>query len=103
MPNYKQNAVTGETYQRANQVVVDNPLGGTPRISFLEQEVITLSDGRVILNQVPGCGIDFNAGDTFPLVDPATDLPTGESVTHADLQTMIYSLYKQLRTQADGV
>lgn len=103
MPNYKQNAVTGETYQRANQVIVDNPLGGTPRISFLEQEVITLSDGRVIFNAVPGVGIDFHAEDTFPVVDPSTDIPTGAVATHADLQAMIYSLYKALRSQADGI
>ncbi len=103
MPNYKQNAVTGETYQRSNQVIVDNALGGTPRITFMEQEVITLSDGRVILNQVAGVGIDFNAADVFPLIDPQTDAPLGGSVTHADLQVMLYSLYKQLRAQADGV
>lgn len=103
MPNYKQNSVTGETYQRSNQIVVDNPLGGTPRISFLEQEVITLSDGRVMQQNVPGCGIDFNAADIFPLVSPIDDTPMGVSVTHADLQVMLYSLYKQLRAQADGV
>ena len=103
MPNYKQNAVTGETYQRANQVVVDNPLGGVPRISFLEQEVITLSDGRVILNAVPGVGIDFNATDSFPLVNPTTDENLNINATHADVQTMLYSLYKALRSQADGI
>ena len=103
MPNYKQNSVTGETYQRSNQVIVDNALGGMPRITFQEQEVITLSDGRVILNQVAGVGIDFNIADTFPLVDPSTDAPIGHSVTHGDLQVILYSLYKALRTQADAV
>lgn len=103
MPNYKQNSVTGETYQRANQVVVDNPLGGTPRISFLEQEVITLSDGRVIQSNVPGCGIEFNATDTFALFDPQTDAPLGAQVTHSDLQIMLYSLYRALRAQSDLV
>lgn len=103
MTNYKQNSVTGETYQRSNQVVIDNPLGGVPRVTFLEQEVITLSDGRTIYNPVAGVGVDFTATDEFPLIDPADDTPLGGSVTHRDLQVILYSLYKQLRAQVDGV
>ena len=103
MPNYKQNSITGEVYQRANQIVIDNPLGGIPRISFLEQEVITLSDGRVMQNNVPGCGINFTAEETFPLVNPLTDESLGANVSHLDLQVMLYSLYKFLRSQSDAV
>lgn len=103
MPNYKQNSITGEAYQRANQVVVDNPLGGIPRISFLEQEIITLSDGRVLQNNVPGCAIEFSPNNTFPLINIDTDVPTGVVVLHSDLQVMLYSLYRYLRNQVDSV
>lgn len=101
MPIYKQAPIAGESRQRANQVVIDNPLIGTPRISFIEEEVIALSDGRLLRNPVPGVGCEFEAGATFPLLNPVDDSVTGEA-THDHAQAVIYSIYRHLRALADG-
>lgn len=102
MPNYRQTNLTGDVYQRAFQVVCDNMLQGVPRANFLEEEVITLSDGRIIRQPVTGCGIDFAPGTEFPLVSPVDDSVIGTG-SHDQLQILLYSLYRALRSEIDAL
>jgi hypothetical protein len=102
MANYKETSVTGSYYQRAYQVVINNPLGGVPNITFFEEEVMTLADGRQLKNNVAGCLANFQHGATFPLINPLDDTSLGAMGSHDQVQVLLYSLYKALRAQADA-
>ena len=41
-PNYNELAVTGQEWQRAHHVVIQNPLGGLPTMVFGEEKVFVL-------------------------------------------------------------
>ena len=101
MPNYKEASVSGAVFQHAYQIIIDNPYQGNPHITFLEEEVITLSDGKIVKVSVPGCSGDFKVDATFPLLHPETGQYLGEA-THGQLQLMMYSLYMSLRAQVDA-
>ena len=100
MPDYKQSALSGTEWQRCNVVVVTNPLGGAPRISFEEERVISVG-GSVIKQGIGGCQKAFNPTGTFPLLDPSTNEPIGPSMTHAELYVALYSLYMQTAVERD--
>ena len=95
MPDYKENILTGRVWTRCFQVVVDNPLGGQPRITFQEEKVydVQTADGQQLHIPVPGCGAEFDPGSSFPLVHPVTGEPLGTSMSHQELQVALYSLY----------
>lgn len=102
MANYKQTNVSGDSYQRAYRVVVENQLNSVPSITFYEEEVLSLSGGRQLKNNVAGCLAQFQHGATFDLINPLDDTPLGAQGSHDQLQVLLYSLYKSLRAKADA-
>jgi len=101
MPDYKESAVAGSTWQRCHTVTVSNQAGQVPFITFQEERVIAL-DGEDIHKFVDGCSKDFNPTDSFPLLDQTTNLPTGANMTHAELYAVLYSLYMQTALERDA-
>jgi hypothetical protein len=101
MPNYRESTVNGSTWQRCCAVTVRNPWGGAPGIEFHEERIIAV-DGEDIHQGVAGCEKPFNPVATFPLLDPATNLPTGASMTHAEFYAVLYSLYMQTASERDA-
>jgi hypothetical protein len=101
MPDYKQSALTGTAWQRCKTVVINNPLVGPKGVYFEEERVISL-DGQDLRQPVGGCSKTFDAGGSFPLLDPGTNLPVGVSMSHAELYVALYSLYMQTATERDA-
>lgn len=101
MPDYKESVLNGTEWQRCNVVVVTNPLGGNPKISFDEERVVSVG-GRIIKEGVGGCQKAFNPNGSFPLLDTATNLPTGATMSHTDLYVALYSLYMQTAAERDA-
>lgn len=101
MPNYNESTVTGTSWQRCHTVTIRNPLGGAPKIEFAEERVIAL-DGEDMQTWVEGCSKSFSPTGQFPLLDPETNLPTGLTMTHADLYMALYSLYMQTAAERDA-
>lgn len=46
-PNYKETTVAGDSWQRSHHVVIQNPLGGLPSITFGEEKVFVLGDKTI--------------------------------------------------------
>lgn len=85
MPDYKESQVAGSKWQRAFQVTIDNPLNGTPRIVFAEEEA-------------------FNPGDII-ITRPCSYLDTffdAANVLHIDIYTKLNELYILLREARDN-
>ena len=101
MPNYNESTVSGTTWQRCHTVTVSNPLAQTPKIAFQEEKVVMLA-GETVHQWCNGCEKVFEAATTFPVLDPATNLPTGQSVSHGELYVLFYSLYMQTALERDA-
>jgi hypothetical protein len=85
--NYKQTNVNGESWQRAVEVTIYNPLEQTPKVRFLE-ETVYLVNGKVIKERASA----FNSLDSsFNLNDPL----------HLEVYDVLNRLYIQLREARD--
>jgi hypothetical protein len=105
MSNYQETEVTGTAYVRANQIIVANPLEGVKAISYMEEQVINLSDGEQILRSAGGFQEPFtaeNAGTEFPLINPQTGESIGQDMNYQSLYIAIYSLYVFLAQRRDA-
>lgn len=100
MANYKETEVLGTQWTRANQITINNPFASTPSINFSEEKIIQLG-GSTVSQTVNGLNTSFNATSTFPILDPNTLEPTGETKSHMDIYTLLFSLYIDLATKRD--
>jgi len=48
MSNYNETQITGQAWQRCNQVVIENHKGQTPVIRFDEEQIIKLLTGQAL-------------------------------------------------------
>ena len=107
MPKYNETNVTGESWIRSNKVICLNEYNTTPSIFFQEEELFNFSDGKVIKNPYSpmnpvAINLTYeNATTEFELIDPVTELPTGNTATYQDLHVLIHSLYFHLASIRD--
>lgn len=101
MPDYKEAALIGTEWQRCHNVTISNPLIGTKAVMFSEERVVSLPSGD-ISKEVPGCRKAFSVDGAFPLLDPVTNEPTGQTMSHAGLYQALYSLYMQTAMERDA-
>ena len=85
--------LAGESYRRCNQVVIDNPLGGAPTVTFGQETIIGTGGGHTAHIPLSPLPMAFSAGGVVPIVNPATGEATGASVSHAEIYALIYSAY----------
>ena len=102
MPNYREVIGQASIRRRSFQVVIDNPLDNTPRVTFQEEEIITLPDGTVLHNNVTGVGEMYDPNGVIDLLDPATDLPMGQTMTQQQVFLALYSQYIALAKARDA-
>lgn len=100
MADYKESGLTGTQWQRCKMVTINNPLVGPKTVFFDEERVISLGDQN-LKQPVAGCSKNFAANGSFSLLDPNTNLPTGNTMSHTDLYNALYSLYMQTAWERD--
>jgi hypothetical protein len=100
MPNYKESDVSGIAWQRCHTITIENQLENPKRINFQEEQVINFND-KIYHQWVVGCGKDFDANGSFPILDPETNAETGVVMTHQQLYIALYSLYMQTAAERD--
>lgn len=75
-----------------------NETGHNPSIVFNRQKIIVDGDSfGVMPDPVSPCRIELtaeNALTEIPVLDPATDKPTGEVMTFLNFQQRMYSVYR---------
>lgn len=107
MPKYKERQVDGVAWNRAKQIICNNPYNGIPSIHYHEESMTSFSDGSVISNNTPGTQINqlFTpdlAEEEFQLVNPMTDeLVPDQFATYQTLFVLLYSLYFHLAKKRD--
>lgn len=98
--NYREQQTTGVTWRRCHEVTLFNPLNGTQFARFAEQDACTVGD-KTITTQAMYLDLPFDLEADFPLLDPVTGMPTGQTMTHAGLYQALFSLYMQTATRRD--
>lgn len=104
---YKESTVAGTSYVRSPSMRVQNE-ESNQGITFYEERVVVLDDGERITTPYGSLELPFlpeNALTEFPVLDPNTGTPTGETRTYSQLAQDLYSLYifaAQARDTADG-
>ena len=111
--NYKETSISGTSWTRCRAVTIVNPLAGTgernpmtnelrgPTAHFQEEVVVSLPTGNQIIAG-PSCAKSFSADTVITLLDPATGVATGGSMTHAELYRALFSLYMATAAERDA-
>jgi len=102
MANYQQLVISGDSWVRSNRIVIENPLNGTPNISFAEEKVVVLGDD--ILHSQFGLVMEnmTDPASSFPVINPMTGESTGTTATHGDIYALLHSLYLDLAGKRDA-
>lgn len=100
---YKQSSVSGTQYQRANTIIIANPLNGTPSIDFAETTVTELGNAT-FEHPCSNLSIQYDAAASFPLLDPETGEPVSpaQSITYQQVNQILYSLYMAASAARDA-
>lgn len=101
MPNYMESSVVGTQWRRACRVLIENPLNDLPSIMFVEENALSLADD-VHTSICANLNAPFDSAVSFPVLDPATDLPVGRDATHGEIYALLYSLYMSLAKARDA-
>lgn len=102
MANYKEAAITGTKWQRANKITISNPHVGLPSISFAEEDLTVLSDGRMTNTPLSTLDQAFdNPATVFNLVNPLDGTVIG-TATYQDVYVMMFSIYAALAAARDA-
>ena len=105
--NYKETNLTGTAWTRCRAVTINNPLqsslvdAGSPVAYFQEEQVISM-EGANLMRDSGACSARFTPNGVIHLRDPETGEATGETVTHAALYAILFSLYMQTALERDG-
>lgn len=80
MSLYQQNIVSGQetTWKRAVQIIIDNPLGGVPRVTYIEEIAISLPDGTTVVKPSTQC---VQVVDDMSANLVVKNIATGEVIT----------------------
>ena len=99
--DYKETNVTGSAWHRFSRIVIENTRHQPPSIICVEQEVIALDAGE-ILRDVGNLNFAFSPADSFAVLDPETNLPTGVVATGAQVYAVVYSYVMAQAIARDG-
>lgn len=101
MPNYKESSITGATWQRAYQVIVNNKFGTTPSVIFNEEEIIDIGNGTMSkhIGHIAEMFTDPNV--EFNLINPLDGSVIG-TTTYQNIYIILSSLYQHLADKRDN-
>lgn len=105
MANYQETAESGTSWVRATSVHIHNPLGGTPSISFEEEQVLVVGDKTFrngYGNMVNRLHKTFDPSGFINLRHPVTGQLIGQTVTHEQLYVLLHSLYMEMAEARDA-
>lgn len=93
MANYNETTGPGTMWTRCYKIVIENPyLGLTKKAQFFDENVVVINN-RIVQSQNRLIQKTFDPSASIQMLDPATNQPTGETVTHQELYNILYSLY----------
>ena len=105
MANYNETTESGDItkWNRARQIVADNPIEGAPGVTIYEQEATRLPDGTVIEKSIGSLSYALTDPDVeIPLIDPDTFEQTETTMKAGEIWLALASVYIWLAKQRDG-
>lgn len=107
--DYRQSAVMGTSWQRAERIIVENPLPpGVPAVTFVECKainvggsIITQSLGNLVEPLIAD-GEGANIRELFQPVDPATMQAVGDPVPYGYAAAIVAGLYLHAAAKRDA-
>lgn len=91
MSDYNETTISGKSWQRCNEIRINNPRCGPPSVDFVEERVIVAdSESRQALGVLT---VAFDPARTFALRDPTTGEMTGSYMTYGEAYAVLYSAY----------
>lgn len=88
-----QTPISGESFTRCPQVIIDNRLGAMPVVTFHQERVVGTSDGQVMKMPMQPLPMTFDPAAVIPIIDPATGQDTGQTITQGEVYALVYSAY----------
>jgi hypothetical protein len=88
-----QQPISGESFTRCPQIVVDNRLGTAPTVTFHQERVIGLADGATTKAPMQPVVMAFDPTAEIPIINPETGEHTGQTMTQAEVYAAVYSAY----------
>lgn len=101
MADYQATDVAGKSWKRCCRMVVENPLNSPSSLLLVEETAISLGD-KTISTPDANLSVVFSPEASFSLRNPLTGEETGVTMTHAELYTILYSVYMQLALERDA-
>lgn len=95
--------VSGDSYIRCSQVIIDNRFGAQPSLSFHRERVIGLGGGQTVRQPLSPVVLEFSGEGSVDIVDPETGEATGEAITHPQIYALIYSAFISAATSLPEV
>ena len=102
MPDYQESTVTGSTWQRCHQVVIENPRHGDCAVRFDEERVLSIMGGAEMRTPAGTLTLPFAPAAEIPLRAPDSGELTGKSVRYGEVYQVIYSAYLDAAMQRDA-
>lgn len=99
---YKETLVSGSSYTRCNQILINNSLRTTPTIRFDEQVVVSMEAGGAIINGSGSIEMVFDPAKLIPLMDPTTGIATGQTMSYGEVYAVLYSAYLDAALERDA-
>jgi hypothetical protein len=103
MPEYNLTEGAGRAFTRCHTIILRSPDSGPGEAVFHEERVIEVM-GEQIKTQLP-LTLTVLVGDlsqAFPVLDPVTWLPTGETKSFLDIYQLLGSAYFALAAARDN-
>ncbi len=100
--DYQEATVTGQSWQRCSQIVIENPHKGAPVVRFDEERVLALQTGSNVRTPSGTLALPFDPTKIIPLRDPATGELTGEVASYGMAYALLYSAYLAAATERDA-
>lgn len=89
MPEYKESNINGVSWNRFKEIRICNPRNEAPYVICSEEQVVS-TGGVEQRRDVGSMGFRFDPSVEFPILDPSTNQPTGQTATGAQVYALIY-------------
>lgn len=91
----------GRTWRRLQGLSLSTPYGQPPQAVFQQERAIGVGDhvATIYDRSLP---VPADPAHAFPVLDPSTGQPSGQTATVGQLTALIYSLYAQLSDAAEA-
>lgn len=102
MPNYAPNDNPGHAWLRPGSIIVSNPESAEAVLQFNEEEVTALGGGKALTRPYGPLVAPVDAERAIQLVDRATGLLTGQTMTLGEILAAVHSAYLAIAADRDA-